>query len=40
MELEAAVRGRRSIRKFRPDPIPRNVLEEPAGNRPMGAVLG
>ena len=28
MELEAAVRGRRSIRKFRPDPIPRNVLED------------
>ena len=28
MELEAAVRGRRSIRKFRPDAIPRNVLEE------------
>ncbi len=28
MELEAAVRGRRSIRKFRPDPIPRKLLEE------------
>ena len=27
MELEAAVRGRRSIRKFRPDPIPRKLLE-------------
>ena len=28
MELEAAVRGRRSIRKFRPDAIPRKLLEE------------
>ena len=28
MELQAAVRERRSIRKFRPDPIPRAVLEE------------
>src|SRR5512136_98321 len=28
MELEAAVRGRRSIRKFRTDAIPRKVLEE------------
>jgi nitroreductase len=28
MELEAAVRGRRSIRKFRPDPIPRKLLED------------
>jgi nitroreductase len=28
MELHDAVRGRRSIRKFRPDPIPRTVLEE------------
>ena len=28
MELQSAIRGRRSIRKFRPDPIPRNVLEE------------
>ena len=28
MELQAAIRGRRSIRKFRPDPIPRTVLEE------------
>ncbi len=28
MELQAAVRGRRSIRKFRPDPVPRAILEE------------
>lgn len=28
MELQAAVRGRRSIRKFRPDAIPRKLLEE------------
>jgi nitroreductase len=28
MELEAAVRGRRSIRKFRPDAIPRKLLED------------
>jgi nitroreductase len=28
MELETAVRGRRSIRKFRLDPIPRKLLEE------------
>jgi nitroreductase len=28
MELEAAVRGRRSIRKFRPDAIPKKLLEE------------
>jgi nitroreductase len=28
MELEAAIRGRRSIRKFRPDPIPRKLLED------------
>ena len=28
MELDAAVRGRRSIRKFRPDPIPRKLLED------------
>jgi nitroreductase len=28
MDLETAVRGRRSIRKFRPDPIPRKLLEE------------
>ena len=28
MELKAAVRGRRSIRKFRPEPIPKKVLEE------------
>ncbi len=28
MELEAAVKGRRSIRKFRPDPIPGKVLED------------
>ncbi len=27
MELEAAVRGRRSIRKFRADPVPRALLE-------------
>ena len=28
MELEEAIRGRRSIRKFRSDPVPRNVIEE------------
>jgi len=28
MELDAAVRGRRSIRKFRFDPIPRKLLED------------
>jgi nitroreductase len=28
MELEAAIRGRRSIRKFRPDPIPTAVLKD------------
>jgi nitroreductase len=28
MELQAAIRGRRSIRKFRTDPVPRAVLEE------------
>ncbi|HEX7539113.1 MAG TPA: nitroreductase family protein, partial [Syntrophales bacterium] len=28
MELETAIRGRRSIRKFRPDAIPRKLLEE------------
>ncbi len=28
MELEAAIRGRRSIRKFRPDPIPTTVLKD------------
>jgi nitroreductase len=28
MELEAAIRGRRSIRKFRPDPIPATVLKD------------
>ena len=28
MELETAIRGRRSIRKFRPDPIPRKLLED------------
>jgi nitroreductase len=28
MELEAAVRGRRSIRKFRPDAIPGELLED------------
>lgn len=28
MELEAAIRGRRSIRKFRPDSIPGKVLED------------
>lgn len=28
MELQAAIRGRRSIRKFRTDPVPRAILEE------------
>ena len=28
MELEAAIRGRRSIRKFRPDSIPGKILED------------
>jgi len=28
MELGAAIRGRRSIRKFRPDAVPRGVVEE------------
>jgi len=28
MELEAAIRGRRSIRKFRPDPIPTTILKD------------
>ncbi len=28
MELETAIRGRRSIRKFRPDPIPTAVLKD------------
>ena len=28
MELQAAVRGRRSIRKFRSEPIPRKLLED------------
>jgi nitroreductase len=28
MELEAAVRGRRSIRKFRADNIPKNIIED------------
>ncbi len=28
MELEATIRERRSIRKFKPDPIPRTVLED------------
>ncbi len=28
MELEAAVRGRRSIRKFKTAPVPKGVLEE------------
>lgn len=27
MDLYEAIKGRRSIRKFRPDPIPREVLE-------------
>ncbi len=27
MELEAAIRNRRSVRSFRPDPVPRAVLE-------------
>lgn len=28
MDVEAAVRGRRSIRKFKSDPVPKGVLEE------------
>ena len=28
MELESAVRERRSIRKYRPDPIPKKLIEE------------
>lgn len=28
MELAEAVRGRRSIRRFKPDPVPREVLEK------------
>jgi nitroreductase len=27
MELSEAIRGRRSVRRFRPDPVPRKVLE-------------
>lgn len=28
MDLEEAIRGRRSVRKFRPDPVPRDLLAE------------
>ena len=28
MEFEEAVRSRRSIRAFRPDPVPRKLVEE------------
>jgi nitroreductase len=28
MELSAAIRGRRSIRRFKPDPVPREVIDK------------
>lgn len=28
MELSEAIRGRRSVRRFRPDPVPREVIEK------------
>jgi len=27
MELSEAIKGRRSVRRFRPDPIPKDVIE-------------
>ena len=34
MELIEAIKGRRSIRKFKPDPVPREIIEDilEAGN--------